>query len=196
MLHLLRAFGVGALAGLAWGVVARGFMRLLAEYPAFTWSGTLAIVGVSTAVGGLVMVVRAARLGGRSRWWRLLGLPFVLMFGGAGIALVPGVVGVVMLADRRRWLSVPGAALVGLVVWVVVVEDLGGSPTARQWAGVVVMLGCLAVLGLAARELVRRWRPDVVTAVGAGPGDLAVGPRAAVPVPVDDEARRSSTIAP
>lgn len=196
MLRVLRAFGIGALAGLAWGVVARGFMRLLAEEPAFTWSGTLAIVGIATAVGGLVMVVRTARLTGRSRWWRLLGLPFVLMFGGAGVTLVPGVVGVVMLADQRRWLRVPGAALVGLVVWFVVVEELDGSPTARQWAGVAVMLGCLVVLGLAARELVRRWRPEVGAAPAGGPGDLVLEPSARVPVPVDDDAGRRSSIAP
>ena len=31
MREALRAFGLGALAGLGWGVVARGFMRLLAD---------------------------------------------------------------------------------------------------------------------------------------------------------------------
>ena len=66
-----------------------------------------------------------------------------------------------MLGTRRWWLQVPGAVLVGLVPWFVVVEELDGSPTSTQWAGVVVMMGCLAVEGLAARELVRRWRPAV-----------------------------------
>jgi hypothetical protein len=165
---LLPAFGVGALAGLAWGVVARGFMRLLAEYPEFTWSGTLAIVGSATVVGGLVAGVRAARLSGRSRWWRLLGLPFVLLFGAAGMLLLPGVVGVVMLLDRRRWLSVPGVSLVGVTVYAVVLQDLGGSLTLQQSVGVVIMLACLAVEGWAARELVRRWRP-AAEATGAGP---------------------------
>ena len=160
MREALRAFGVGALAGLAWGVVARGFMRLLAEYPDFTWSGTLAIVVTASVVGGLVALVRWARRSGRSRWWRLLGLPFVLLFGAAGMLLLPGVVGVVMLLDRRRWLSVPGVALVGLTLWAVVTEELGGSPTPRQWAGVTVMLACLAVEGWAAHELVRRWRRE------------------------------------
>jgi hypothetical protein len=157
--RVLAAFGVGALAGLVWGLVARGFMRLLATAPEFTWSGTLFIVGTAAVVGGLVALVRLARLSGRSRAWRLLGLPFVLLFGAAGSLMLPGVVGVVMLLDRRRWLGVPGAGLVGLTLWGVVVEDLGGSLTARQWLGVAVMLACLAVEGWAARELVRRWRP-------------------------------------
>jgi hypothetical protein len=158
----LRAFGVGLLAGLAWGLVARGFMRLLAEDPDFTWSGTLAIVGTASVVGGLVALVRLARLSGRSRWWRLLGLPFVMLFGAAGALLAPGVVGVVMLLDRRRWLAVPGAALVGLTLYGVVVEELEGSLTVRQWVAVAVMVGCLAVEGWAARELVRRFDRDAV----------------------------------
>jgi len=158
----LRAAAVGVVAGFVWGVVARGFMRLMTVAPEFTWSGTLYIVGTASVVGGLVAVVRQQRLAGRSWWWRLLGLPFILMFAGAGIMLIPGVVGVVMLLDRRRWLAVPGAALVGLTLYGVIVADLGGSLTARQWLGVAVMIGCLGVLGWAARELVRRWRPDAV----------------------------------
>jgi hypothetical protein len=53
-----------------------------------------------------------------------------------------------------------GAALVGLTLWGVVVEDLGLSMSVRQWLGVAVMTGCLAVMGWAARELVRRWPVD------------------------------------
>lgn len=158
----LRAAALGVVAGFVWGVVARAFMRLLTVAPEFTWSGTLSIVGTASVVGGLVAVVRQRRLAGRSRWWRLLGLPIIAMFAGAGVVLVPGVVGVVMLLDRRRWLLVPGAALVGVTLYAVIMADMGGSLTVRQWLGVAVMIGCLAVLGWAARELVRRWRPDAV----------------------------------
>ena len=192
----LRTLGVGLLAGFVWGVVARGFMRLLAEDPEFTWSGTLYIVGTASVVGGLVALVRLARRSGRSRWWRLLGLPFVVLFGAAGALLVPGVVGVVMLLGRRRWLALPGAALVGLTLWGVVVEELGGAPTAQQWAGVLVMVGCLAVEGWAARELVRRWRPGVVHALlepSLGVDEPALAPAR---VPVDGERGRSRTLAP
>lgn len=194
--RVLRTFGVGFAAGLVWGVVARGFMRLLATTPEFTWAGTLSIIGTASVVGGLVALVRLARLSGRTRWWRLLGLPFVVLFTAAGSLFLPGVVGVVMLLDRRRWLALPGAALVGLTLWAVVVQDLGGSLTVRQWAGVLVMVGCLAVEGWAARELVRRWRPRVVNA----PLEPVLGADGSLPppvrVPVDGERGRTSTLAP
>lgn len=171
----LRSAAVGLALGLLWGVVARGFMRLLATAPEFTWSGTLFIVGTAGLVGALVAVVRAQRLAGRSWWFRLLGLPFVLLFSAAGAVMAPGVLGVVLLADRRRWLAVPGLALVGLTLWAVG-QDVETPLSARQVAGVVVMLGCLVVEGLAARELVRRWRPRTVTpTVAAAPaGEVGV----------------------
>lgn len=192
----LRTFGVGVAAGLVWGLVARGFMRLLATAPEFTWAGTLAIVGTASVVGGLVALVRLARQSGRTRWWRLLGLPFVLLFAAAGSLLLPGVAGVVMLLDRRRWLRLPGAGLVGLTLWAVVVQDLGGALTVRQWLGVLVMLGCLAVQGWAARELVRRWRPEAATVapgVAGGSGDTGRTPAA---VATAGRAERSRTLAP
>ncbi len=162
--RVLRAGALGLLAGLVWGVVARGFMRLLTTSPEFTWSGTLPIVGSAGIVGALVAVARSQRLAGRSRWWRLLGLPFVVLFGAAGALLLPGVVGVVLLLGRRAVLRVAGGALVGVTLWLVV-QDLGGSVLARQWLGVVILLGCLAVEGWAAHELVRRWVPRRVEPV-------------------------------
>ena len=160
MARTARAAAVGLVLGLVWGAVARGFMRLLATSPEFTWTGTLYIVGSAGLVGALVAVVRAQRLAGRSWWFRLLGLPMVLLFGAAGAIMAPGVVGVVMLADRRRWLAVPGVALVGVTLWATW-QDVEQPLSVRQGVGVLVMLGCLVVEGLAARELVRRWRPRV-----------------------------------
>lgn len=170
----LRAAGVGLVLGLLWGTVARGFMRLLATAPEFTWSGTLFIVGTAGLVGMLVAVVRAQRLAGRSWWYRLLGLPFVLLFSAAGAVMAPGVLGVVLLADRRRWLAVPGVALVGLTLWAVA-QDVGLPWSARQVAGVAVMLGCLVVEGLAARELLRRWRTPAPAAAPSSAPSGEVG---------------------
>ena len=172
MRALGRAMGVGLVAGLVWGVVARAYMRLLTTDPAFTWSGTLAIVISASVVGGLVMVVRAARRQGRSAWWRLLGLPYVLLFGGAGVTLVPGVIGVVMLLDRRRWLRGLGAGCLGLLAWFLLAEE-PGWPTARQWAGLAVLFACLAVQGWAARELVRRWSPEEAPTIVRGDASVA-----------------------
>lgn len=155
---VLRTVGVGVAAGLVWGLVARGFMRLLATSPEFTWTGTLGIIGTASVVGGLVALVRLARRAGWTPWYRLLGLPFVLLFGAAGALMLPGVVGGVMLLGRRRWLAVPGAALVGVTLWAVG-QELGVPLTGRQLAGMVLLVGCLAVESWAAREIVRRWRP-------------------------------------
>jgi protein-S-isoprenylcysteine O-methyltransferase Ste14 len=191
---VVRTVGAGVAAGFVWGVVARGFMRLLATTPEFTWSGTLGIIGVASTVGGLVALVRHARRSGWSSWWRLLGVPFVLLFGAAGSLMLPGVAGVVLVLARRRWTAVPGLALVGLTVWAVVVQDLGGSLTVRQWAGVAIMLACLAVEGWAARELVRRWRPPVarpLTASGAPGERVAAGTSTE-----GGDAQRTRTLAP
>lgn len=191
--RVLRVLGIGVAAGLAWGVLARGFMRLLATNPEFTWAGTLGIIGTASLVGGLVAVVRLARQSGWTPWWRLLGLPIVLLFGAAGILMLPGVVGGVMLLDRRRWLALPGAALVALTLWAVV-HELDGALTGRQLAGVALLGGCLAVEGWAARELVRRWRPPVagpLTVSGAPADRVATGPSTG-----GGAAQRTTTLAP
>ena len=160
-----RAFGVGAVAGLVWGVVARGFMRLLAEVPEFSWAGTLGIIGVATVVGGAVGLVRRARTDGRSRWWRLVALPFVLLFTAAGALFLPGAVGIAA-ARRGGWfLRVVGALLVGVSVWAVV-DESHGVPPARQALGLLIAFGCLAVEGWALGEV----RAQVGAQAGAGGG--------------------------
>ena len=140
MARTAQAAAVGLVLGLVWGAVARGFMRLLDDLAEFTWTGTLYIVGSAGLVGALVAVVRAQRLAGRSWWFRLLGLPLVLLFGAAGAVMAPGVAGVVMLADRRRWLALPGVALVGVTLWVTS-QDVEQPLSVRQGVGVIVMLG-------------------------------------------------------
>ncbi len=41
----------GALAGFTWGVLIRLWMRLISTDPAFTWGGTLYILGAATILG-------------------------------------------------------------------------------------------------------------------------------------------------
>ncbi len=105
MLRVLGTFGAGVALGLAWGVAARGFMRLITTSPEFSWEGTLSIVLSAGVIGGLVALVRLARRSGRSRWWRLLGLPFLLLFLSPGMLLLPG--------GRRRGHAARPAALAG-----------------------------------------------------------------------------------
>jgi hypothetical protein len=196
VLRVLGTFGVGVVAGLGWGVTARVFMRLISTAPEFSWAGTLTIIGMSGVIGGLVALVRLARRSGRSRWWRLLGLPYLLLFAGPGMLLLPGVVGVVMLLDRRRWLALPGAGLV-VVTWWAAHDELGETVSVRQWTGLLVMLACVAVLGWAARELVRRWRPRAATADVPGvPPTVPSRPSAALVVSRDGEAGHAGWTAP
>jgi hypothetical protein len=67
-------------------------MRLISTEPSFTWVGTLMILGMAGVAGLLLGMVHAARRRGASRWWRLLALPLLVIFGGAGQPLLPAVV--------------------------------------------------------------------------------------------------------
>ena len=81
----LAGMGLGA----AWGVAARVWMRLVSESPEFSWAGTLFIVG-GFAVAGLLLGLAYGVVGaGGSSWWRLLVLPTLVLFAGAGAPLLP-----------------------------------------------------------------------------------------------------------
>lgn len=114
MTPMLRGAASGLVLGAAWGVLARGFMRLLTTQPSFSWEGTLLILGVCGVAGAFVGVVRVARTEGRSRWWRLLGIPSLLVYLGQGVVLLPGAVGFALVL-RGAWPArVLGAALVAV----------------------------------------------------------------------------------
>jgi hypothetical protein len=167
MALMLRGSALGALAGAGWGVLARGFMRLLATEPAFSWEGTLLIVGVCALGGALVGLVRAARVAGRSRWWRIAGLPAIVVFLGQGLVLIPGAVGFALVLRGGRALRTLGAALVAVspVLVVVTTGDASLLPlTPTQLGGLAVMTLSAAPLGWALAELVGRWRPGAVPA--------------------------------
>lgn len=86
--------GVGLITGVGLGVAARGFMRLLAVDPEFTWSGTVFIVGLF-AVFGVVQGGVAAIMSRTTRRRitvpaRLMGgLSYLMLGGGAGTLMVP-----------------------------------------------------------------------------------------------------------
>lgn len=124
--HLL---GLGLLTGTAIGVTARGFMRLLAGEPEFTWSGTLLIVGFFTAFGTMQGVVAGVRSRSSRHWItapaRVLGgLSYLLLGGGAGALMVPflwTMAPAIWRPDWNRWVraalvTVAALNVVGVIV--------------------------------------------------------------------------------
>lgn len=79
----------GLVGGALWGAVLRLWMRFIATRPEFTWSGTLLIISVAALAGLIFGVVWWRRDAGGSRWWRLLGLGALPVFGGAGMIMLP-----------------------------------------------------------------------------------------------------------
>ncbi|TQM64055.1 hypothetical protein [Humibacillus xanthopallidus] len=159
---MLRAAGRGALAGLAWGLLARLFMRLIATTPEFTWGGTLAILGLSTLLGTGLGLVVGARLGGRSRWWRLAPVPGLVLFMGPGMTLVPGAALVALaLAVRSRAARVLLllAALVAVVVPAVGLDGEGGEASPTGSLGLALVIVAVGLLGVGCHEWWRRWAP-------------------------------------
>lgn len=127
--RLLPAALSGAALGLAWGVAARLWMRLISGSPEFSLHGTGVILGASAVVGTCVGLARALRHRDRSRraW-----LPRALAVAGFGALCVgPGIgmvlstllatLGVVREGWRRALriaLLLPALAITGMVATV------------------------------------------------------------------------------
>ncbi|MGA9749610.1 MAG: hypothetical protein WBQ50_19325 [Nocardioides sp.] len=90
--HLAGPVAAGLLLGAGWGVLARVWMRLISTQPEFTWTGTSMIVGFAALAGGLLGGVEVARRSGRGQGWRLLAIPGLVLFAGAGLVLLPALV--------------------------------------------------------------------------------------------------------
>ena len=98
----------GLLGGLALGVVARAWMRLIAENPEFTWRGTLFIV-LGFAIFGLTQsIVAVARRQPKRRRTltvvRVIGVVGMLpLFVAAGAQMFPTVIGGGLALARVGW---------------------------------------------------------------------------------------------
>ncbi|WUJ73796.1 hypothetical protein OG809_11100 [Kribbella soli] len=107
-----RAALAGLGLGLGWGIAARIWMRLISTDPEFSWSGTGMILG-ATAVGGLVFgLLYGVRRAGRSRWWRLLAVVWLVILAGPGLPFLPAFLlgGLVWL--RQTWARAVGVAAI------------------------------------------------------------------------------------
>lgn len=104
----LPTLAMGVAGGFALGVAARVWMRLIAETPEFTWSGTLFIVLGFTIFGLAQSVAAAARQGHRRRWTltvaRVFGAVGMLpLFVAAGALMLPTVIGGGLACARADW---------------------------------------------------------------------------------------------
>ena len=104
----LAVVALGGLAGLAWGVVARLWMRFVSTDHEFTWGGTLFII-FGFGIFGLAQGVALA--GRRAAWRRpaltvarvVGGIGMVPIFGGAGALMIPTVLGGGLARARTDW---------------------------------------------------------------------------------------------
>lgn len=182
---------VAPFAGAAVGAVSRWWMRLIADEPDFSWSGTIFIVLAFTIAGaghGLAWATRQA--GARRRWTtpaRVAGAVLTLpIFTGAGAMMLPTVLCGSLARGRRDWPRSVRLVLALLALPVPVMIGVGivrsGVTPARLVGG--VLLACTYVLVVWSLEAVvapiadgwrmRRWMRIVLGVATAAGGLLVV----------------------
>lgn len=165
-MRTVRTIGTGLLLGVAWGVLARVWMRLVSDSPSFSWEGTLFILGLAGWFGIGLGVVAAARQRQGGWWWRLAVLPTLLLFAGPGMLFLPPVVIGGYAASGRgpvvlRVLAGVVAAGAPVAVMLATGGEIGAGTSLVVAVGGFWFLGALLAMG---SSLVwRRW-PDRVRA--------------------------------
>jgi hypothetical protein len=150
----LQILVAAPIAGAALGVLARGWMRLLADDPEFTVNGTVFIVLAFTIAGaGHGAAWGARRAGMRRRWTtpaRVLAAVLTLpIFTGAGAMMLPTVVGASLATARTDWHRYVRvlAALVAIPVPVMLAVDLvDDGVTPGNVLGFVLLGGTYTVI--------------------------------------------------
>ncbi len=106
--QVVPTLATGLFGGLLLGIVARAWMRLIAEDPDFTWSGTIFIVS-GFAIFGLTQSLAALVRSRATRRWtltvaRVIGtIGLMPLFVGAGALMLPTVVGGGLALARVKW---------------------------------------------------------------------------------------------
>ena len=163
--RVIPTIAIGLFGGLALGVGARAWMRLISDKPEFTWDGTLGIVIGFAVFGFAQSIVAVARTRTTKRWkltcLRIFGVVFSLqLFVAAGALMFPTVLGAGLAAHRREWHRVVRAAwlLVAVVDTVLVSrqiqDDFGWS--LHTLAGIAIMLAIYSVIVWATRFTMAR----------------------------------------
>jgi hypothetical protein len=158
-LQVVASTVLGLIAGAVFGVVARGWMRLVSTDPEFSLSGTVFIIGAFVLWGFAQGLVTGIRRVTARRWVvtiaRVFGfLGTMPLFFGAGAIMAPTVIvgGLAMhRADWKTWARCLAVVIASLPVIVVAVDlhgDWGWSW--KWWAGT---LGLIALYGLIIRTI-------------------------------------------
>ena len=146
-----RGAALGAALGIVWGVLARTWMRLISDEPEFTWSGTLAIIGLAAVLGGGVGIVHATRRQGRNGWWTLAVVPGLLLFMSPGMLLAPAfLLGGPAFVGRGRALRIIGWVAISAPVLATLFFAVG-EPSFEadpDLGGLAVVLGGIALMAL------------------------------------------------
>jgi hypothetical protein len=187
--HGALVLAAGCLGGAALGVVARAWMRVIAEDPAFTWSGTLFIVGGFAFFGTTQAIVAVARRRVRRRWLltmvRMIGIVGMLpLFTAAGAVMAPTVICGGLAAARVDWpvavrwvMGVLAGAPVVLIASTIVSD---ATSSGRSVVGVVGLVAVYTALATATAPTLRPqqdgWRlPRPVRIVGMVVGVAVLG---------------------
>jgi hypothetical protein len=163
-IHVAKLVGLGLVGGFVGGVAARGWMRLVAKNPEFTWSGTLAITLGFTVFGVTQSGAFAARQIATKPWTitvaRALGVIGMLpLFVAAGAQMFPTVIGGGLALARTEWprrFRMAAAAIAFVPVVFVTrnfVHDFGWS--LRSAAGVAGLLAIYVSIVMATRSTLR-----------------------------------------
>jgi hypothetical protein len=186
---LPRAAALGAVTGAGWGVLARIWMRLISSDPEFSWTGTLAIIGLAALLGCGVGMVAASRRAGRSLWWTLAVIPGLALFLSPGMLLAPCfLIGALAYARRGRILRALGWAgillpIVGSTLLIAREPEPGSETTPTQLVTFVIGFALMAItLAWTGSHIWRRRTPRA-------PATTNLPPDLACPAPPRDPTR-------
>lgn len=158
----VTTIATGLVFGAVVGVAARAWMRLVSSDPEFSWSGTVFIVGLFAFAGlvqGLAFAVRRRRW----TWWHQLPARVVAAFGalllgtGAGIVMLPAIVGGSLAVARTGWsrraraVAACVAAVNALAMWWLLGSELTVGRKAAGWLTMLPLYA--AIIGGVSRNL-------------------------------------------
>ena len=147
----------GPFAGLALGIAARVWMRVISDDPEFSWSGTIFILAAFTLCGVTQSVAIATRRRARRRWTltiaRVVGVIGLFpLFTGAGSVMLPTVIAGGLAYARTDWSRIARVVCLAVAMLPVLfvakdlVDSFGWSVhTLLGFAGLLAVYGTIVV---------------------------------------------------